>query len=373
MRWDDLRLLRSIDELEQTGQTAGSGMNLLDRLARDAGVPVYDAMQEFAIELQLAHDAGYLSWRDQSDRWAVRATPTSDPNMWLQSFDDIALTLEGRDRARGRVIVATLPDADEDDGRIITGLTLEEIARSIADTYTATQLPRYLRESGIPDDFVPTSVITDKWVYVLDVLSSLHDRGSASRRALRCFIGGWLDGRLHTPPPADVARRIVALLAQQGWHVVDGRLVIGDPIYAQPGVVSPLALTTRLDALHPDIRAVTERFLPDHLDVAIFEAFKAINNRVKALAGLDLDGSKLMDEVFGLSDPRIRFADLTSQTGRDVQQGLHFLFKGAVQSIRNPDAHEQFQRLDDNEAIELLSFASMLMRRIDSATLTPQS
>jgi hypothetical protein len=43
------------------------------------------------------------------------------------------------------------------------------------------------------------------------------------------------------------------------------------------------------------------------------------------------------------------------------------LFKGAVQGIRNPDAHEQFKPLDEEEGLEDLAFASMLMRRLDGA------
>jgi uncharacterized protein (TIGR02391 family) len=196
--------------------------------------------------------------------------------------------------------------------------------------------------------------------------------GSAARRALRHFIGGWLDGRYHAPPPTDVRKRIVALLEQQGWHVRDGRLVIGDRVFAEPGTVTPLGRDARLAALHPDIRQVTERFVEHHLDVAIFEAFKAINNRVKEMTALDLDGSKLMDAVLGVSKPRIRFADLTTQTGRDIQQGLHFPFKGALQGIRNPDAHEQFKPLDEEEGLEKLAFASMLMRRLDGADVTTE-
>ncbi|HEU5269355.1 MAG TPA: TIGR02391 family protein [Jatrophihabitans sp.] len=371
MRWDDLQILRSIDEIEQSGQYLGSGLNLLDRLAREANVAPYESMREFAIELALAYHKGYLTWVDRSSQWVGHPSPTTDANMWLQTFDDIRLTLDGRDRARGRVIQTALPDPDEDDGRIIAGLTLEEAARSIGDTYTASQLPRYLRESGLSADAVPGSVTGDKWEYVFDVLSSLHDGGSAARRTLREFLGGWLEGRYHTPPRADVRKRIVALLAQQGWHVRDGRLVIGERVYAEAGIVSPLAREARLAALHAEIRQVTERFVDDHLDVAIFEAFKAINNRVKEMTGLDLDGSKLMDAVFGPANPRIRFADSDTETGRSLQQGLHFLFKGAVQGIRNPDAHEQFKPLDEEEGLETLMFASMLMRRLDRAYVTP--
>jgi len=138
MRWDDLQILRSIDDMEQSGQYLGNGLNLLDQLARQAGVPPHESKRELAIELALAYDKGYLTWTDRSDRWVTRSSPTSDANTWLQSFDDIKLTLDGRDRARGRVIQAALPDRDEDDGRLITGLTMEEIARSIGDTYTST-------------------------------------------------------------------------------------------------------------------------------------------------------------------------------------------------------------------------------------------
>ena len=308
-----------------------------------------DDMRGFAIELALACDAGYLTWTDRSQQYIGTFSPTNDPNMWLQTIDDIKLTLDGRDRARGRVIQLGLPDPDEDDGRIITGLTLEEIARSIGATYTPAQLPRYLHESGIPDEALPPSGEGDNWLYVLDVLSTLHDGGSAARRSLREFIGGWLDGRYHTPPPVEVRRRIVALLGQQGWHVRDGRLVIGERLYVEPGTVMPLGRDALLAGLHANIRQAIERFVEDHLDVAIFKSFKAINNRVKEMSSLDLDGSKLMDATLNVTNPKIRFADLSSQTGKDVQQGLHFLFKGAVQAFRNLDAHEQFRLLDEEE------------------------
>ncbi len=366
MRWDDLQLLRRIDEIEQAGGYVVNGLYLLQRLNQDDGLPQGDGMSEFAKELSLAFEAGFLTWTDRSSQFVGRHSPTNDPNMWLQTIDEIKLTLSGRDRARGRLILTELPDPDEDDGRIITGLTMEEVARSIGDTYTAAQLPRYLRESGIPEDAVPDAVTGDKWQYAFGVLESLHEGGSAARRALREFIGGWLDGRHHAPPPTDVRRRIVALLAQQGWHVRDGRLVIGERLFVEPGTVTPLGRDARLAAMHPELRQVTERFVENHLDVAIFEAFKAINNRVKAMTGLDLDGSRLMDAALSGTSPKIQFGDLSTQTGRDIQQGLYFLFKGAVQGIRNPDAHEQFKQLDEEEGLEELAFASMLMRRLDA-------
>jgi uncharacterized protein (TIGR02391 family) len=65
-------------------------------------------------------------------------------------------------------------------------------------------------------------------------------------------------------------------------------------------------------------------------------------------------------------DPPIRLAvDLSTESGRNVQSGFRFIFMGAVRGIRNPDAHELFRPVDEQEGLEHLGLASMLMRRLD--------
>ena len=375
MRWDDLQLLCLVDELEATDQLGhlATGHSLA-QVARDGQPLDWDRDgRSFARELLLARAAGYLEWVDMTTPNVARADPTTDAQRWLQEIRDLRLTLAGRDRARGRVIQRPLPDPDEDDDRPITGMTLEEIARQIGDTYSGSQLPRYLRDSGIPEEFISAEVTGSKWAYVLGVLEALHDGGSAARRALREFIGRWLQGERHTAPPPEVRKRIVALLGAQGWHVNDGRLVIGERTTEAVGALTPLGQDARIAALHSDIREVTDRYLESgHPEVAIFEAFKAINKRVRKMTGLDLDGSKLMGEAFSNSNPPIALANPSTQTGRDIQAGFRFLFMGAVQGIRNPDAHELFKALDAEEALETLAFASLLMRRLDEAKVRPQ-
>lgn len=374
MRWDDLQLLHLIDEFETSDQTGhlASGYNLIQAASGGQAIDWDRDTSTFARELLLARAAGYLEWTDQLYPNRPQTDPTVNAHQWLQEIRDLRLTLPGRDRARGREILRPLPDPDEDDDRPITGMTLEEVARVIGETYTATQLPRYLRESGIAERFIPAEAHGNKWEYVLGVFEALHDGGSAARRSLRQFIGGWLEGRYHTPPRADVRRRIVALLAAQGWHVTDGRLVIGERTTNVVGGLTPLGQDARIAALHADVREVADRYLESgHPEVAIFEAFKAINNRVKTMTGLDRDGSPLMGEAFKDSDPPILLADLSTETGRNIQAGYRFLFMGAVTGIRNPDAHEQFTALDAEEALETLAFASVLMRRLDDAVTQP--
>lgn len=370
MRWDDLQRLRLIDECETSGQTGhlASGYYLMQTASSGQPIDWERDCRTFARELLLARDAGYLEWKDPLMPGVRALDPLADAQQWLQHINDVRLRLDGRDRARGREIQRPLADPDEDDDRPITGMTLEEIARAIGDTYTAAQLPRYLRESGIPEQFIPAETGGNKWEYALGVFEALHDGGSAARRALRQFVGGWLEGRYHSPPRPDVRKRTVALLATQGWHVHEGRLIIGERTLDAVGTLTALGQDARIAALHADVREVADRYLESgHPEVAIFEAFKAINNRVKAMTGLDLDGAKLMAEAFKDSDPPLRLGDLSSDTGRDVQAGFRFMFMGVVRGIRNPDAHERFKALDAEEALETLAFASMLMRRLDSA------
>jgi uncharacterized protein (TIGR02391 family) len=68
----------------------------------------------------------------------------------------------------------------------------------------------------------------------------------------------------------------------------------------------------------------------------------------------------------------LQLADQGTQTGRDIQAGYQHLFRGAIMGIRNPNAHELFQPLDDNEALEQLSLASLLMHRLDAAKGVPE-
>jgi uncharacterized protein (TIGR02391 family) len=100
----------------------------------------------------------------------------------------------------------------------------------------------------------------------------------------------------------------------------------------------------------------------------VLEAFKSVNNRVRELSSSNEDGQPLMARVFRPESPVLCLADLGDETGRNIQAGYHHMFMGAIRGIRNPHAHEHFPKLDENEALEQLGFASLLMRRLDGAT-----
>ena len=370
MHWDDLQLLQIIDLAESSELGAlTNGLSLMQRVANGHPLDYNRDYVPFVWELLVANQAGYVTWDDRGV-YRQDVDPRSNANSWLQEIRDIRLTLAGRDRARGRVVVRPLPDPDEDDDRLIAGMTLEEVARAIGDSFTPSQLPRFLRDSGVPEEFLTAVGSEDNWASVLAVFERLHDGGSAARRVLRQFLGQWLENRLHTGPRSDVHRRIAAQLARQGWFVEDGCLVIGEPQVGEIPMTSPVGREARIAALHPEVRQASDRLIEsNHMGAAILEAFKAVNNRVKAMSGLDADGTDLMGKAFGGTTPGLVLADQSTQTGRDVQAGFLQLFSGAVRGIRNPNAHELFTSLDDNEALEQLTLASLLMHRLDGATV----
>lgn len=64
MRWDDLQLLKVIDDLEQSGQYISNGLTLLEQAAQGQTIRQDQEATPFARELLLARDAGYLTWND---------------------------------------------------------------------------------------------------------------------------------------------------------------------------------------------------------------------------------------------------------------------------------------------------------------------
>ena len=66
-----------------------------------------------------------------------------------------------------------------------------------------------------------------------------------------------------------------------------------------------------------------------------------------------------MQTAFSPNKPLIVLADLSTQTGKDMQRGYMDLFAGAMAAIRNPKAHGNVTITPDR-ALHLLFLASTL-------------
>ena len=123
-------ILRAIDALQEQlgdGPTPTSGREVMNGIA---GSSVTDpaSISGFANELDLARAAGLLTFEVADHAAAYRAQNT---DFYLQNVRNLALTIAGRDRARGRVVQVPLPDPGQDDGHLISHLTLRQVVEAI--------------------------------------------------------------------------------------------------------------------------------------------------------------------------------------------------------------------------------------------------
>lgn len=105
------------------------------------------------------------------------------------------------------------------------------------------------------------------------------------------------------------------------------------------------------------------------------EGTKIYCELIRKLTGLDEDGTDLTGSSFGGNRPRIVVADLSSETGRNMQDGQEALSRGLIKGFRNPVSHapmdsvvpKTFSELD---CLNILSLISYLLARLDNAETT---
>jgi uncharacterized protein (TIGR02391 family) len=120
---------------------------------------------------------------------------------------------------------------------------------------------------------------------------------------------------------------------------------------------------------HPQIQeAARGPFNDGHRAAAVFAALTAIEMRVREmLGGTDRLGVALMGDAFDGDPPLLALKGLLDGNDLDEQRGFAFIFKGAMQGVRNPKAHGRWEELEERRALDYLGLASLLMRRLDDA------
>ena len=118
--------------------------------------------------------------------------------------------------------------------------------------------------------------------------------------------------------------------------------------------------------LHPDIaRECTALFENGHYAEAVENACKVLDFLVKMRSmRSDPSGTELMQLVFSPKAPILRFNEQTNDSERSEQQGMMYLFAGAMLAIRNPRAHGIVQD-HPQAAVEYISLISMLAKSLD--------
>ena len=121
--------------------------------------------------------------------------------------------------------------------------------------------------------------------------------------------------------------------------------------------------------IHPRVATLARpRFEAGFFGDAVEASYKDVNDTVKRIVrdvdGRELDGAKLMNAAFSVSNPVISLTALETTTGKSIQQGYMQIMAGAMIGIRNPGAHGNLNP-DSITALHLICVASLLMRKID--------
>jgi uncharacterized protein (TIGR02391 family) len=119
--------------------------------------------------------------------------------------------------------------------------------------------------------------------------------------------------------------------------------------------------------LHRDIEdAAGDLYRDGHYSNAVLAAVNALTALVRHRSGYTQDGTTLMEQVFSLSKPVLKFNDLVDESDRNEQKGFMLILSGVVTALRNPRAHKQIDD-DPEEAVEFIAFISLLAKRVDNA------
>lgn len=125
--------------------------------------------------------------------------------------------------------------------------------------------------------------------------------------------------------------------------------------------------------VHPDVlKFCRAELLQENYFHAVFEATKSIADKVREKSGLPSDGSRLVDEAFGGTNPLLAFNTLRTETEQSEQSGLMNLIKGLFGLFRNTTAHAPKIKfaINEQDALDMLTMASLVHRRIDNSYKT---
>ncbi|MCP5057362.1 MAG: TIGR02391 family protein [bacterium] len=269
----------------------------------------------------------------------------------VREFEDQAL----------RAICDLLADSDE-------GLTGSEIGRLLADCGISDPLPGHTKRHRLYEALASrqksdrcgnhVAAFIEKAMNPVRYLRAQHafEERRAELNAALSFSGLSMrpDGRLEK---ATLAATIPEAVARAGKlrRSLQDRRVHGDVI-----------------------RFCRAELLQDNYFHAVFEATKSVADKIRDLSGLTMDGAELVDQAFGFKKPghpRVAFNAISSETEISEHRGLMNLIKGLFGTFRNVTAHAPkiHWAINEHDALDMLTLASLLHRRLDGAVRTNQA
>jgi uncharacterized protein (TIGR02391 family) len=249
----------------------------------------------------------------------------------------------------------------------------EQVCKALAEAVTGSQIPGILvalKATERPGEQ------GSKWIRLFNAVADRQNAQQDGRPLIRLVTEVMKPVRFDSPAEFDAVRaRVNEKLLLSGFEVLeDGRVGKARPAAtigeAQQRADDLRAELARRD-VHPDVLAFCrEELLQQNYFHAVLEASKSVADKLRNLAGETGDGSPLVDALcFPAASPRVRFNSLVTEWERSEQAGIATLMKGVFSTFRNPAAHAPrvAWATSRGDALDMLTLASMLHRRLDKA------
>lgn len=144
----------------------------------------------------------------------------------------------------------------------------------------------------------------------------------------------------------------------------------------EPVVKALYSLVPEYPELHwrhltPELKDRVNKYYINHqFGEAADLSAKIYCEEIRNKTGIDADGTELIGKVFGGTAPKICVADITSTTGKNIQQGQDFMSRGLIMGFRNPMAHAPIDRIvpevfTEIDCLNILSLSSFLIAKIN--------
>jgi uncharacterized protein (TIGR02391 family) len=254
---------------------------------------------------------------------------------------------------------------------------IEQVCKILAGVVTGPEIPNLIA----PLHKTPESSAEQrntKWKWLFNAVVTVQNRLQDGRPLVRLVLEVMAPVRFPSQAAFDATRALVnEKLLLAGLSVRDDGKVVR--VRAARTVAEAQARADDLRAeltrrqVHPDVlRFCRAELLQQNYFHAVLEACKSVADKVRTLTGQHGDGSPLVDATCTLaSGPRIVFNSLGTDWERSEQTGLVTLMKALFSTFRNPTAHapKVVWATSRADALDMLTLASMLHRRLDDATI----
>ena len=267
---------------------------------------------------------------------------------------------------------------------VFTDNQLEQLCDILGETssgLTGSQIGKLLRECNIDD---PGAGIT-KRVRLYEALRVKQQRDRSGNNVV-AFIQKVMDPVRYTGRNDEFEGKrqdLNLILAFCGYAIgEDGKFRVKEAAKTLSEAeerAGKLKAELRRRGVHHDVLDFCRaELLQENYFHAVLEATKSVATKIRNISGLKSDGAELVDQAFGsgkVGMPFIAFNSQQTETEKSEHSGMMNLMKGMFGAFRNTTAHapKVYWAISEQDALDLLTIASLLHRRLDGAIRTPRT